>query len=359
MTITNQFLCFRRKHVNMHTLINPNMVLLAREARGFSQSALAAKINSYKTNISRLEHGNSQADEETLMALSAATNYPPRFFLQQGDILPVNLSYRKRRQVAAKLITPVEAQINIIRRHAQFISRSVSRSVPQLTAYEITGLNAPAKAAARVRKKWQIPPGPVSNLVTVLEQQGIMISSFEFGTNSLNSRSMLTDDEYPVIFLNRTMPGDRQRFSLAFELGHLIMHTFCAVPHHRYINHEANLFAAELLMPAKEILKDFKPGITLPLRGELKRKWKVSMIALLYRADDLGLLAPNQKRYLLQQFNNLKIRRREPKQLDIQAEQPQLMQQLLKQFIRKNKITTLQMAALLAVEMDDYQKYYP
>lgn len=342
----------------MQPAVNPNMILLAREARGFSQSALAAKINSYKANICRLEHGGSQVDEQTLLALSGATNYPPQFFMQRGDILPVNLSYRKRKNVPAKLITPIEAQINIICRHVQFITRSVLDQFPQLASFEVNENNTPQKVAALIRRKWKVPPGPVDNLVAILEQQGIIISSFDFGTNRVDSRSMLSDDDYPIIFLNSCLLGDRQRYSLAFELGHLIMHTFCTVPHQRDINHEANLFAAEFLMPAKEIIKDFKPGITLPLLGELKRKWKVSMIALLYRADDLGLLTPSQKRYLLQQFNDQKIRRREPRQLDVPVEQPQLMQQLLKKFIKKNKLTTAQMAALLAVEMDDYRKYY-
>ena len=63
-------------------------------------------------------------------------------------------------------------------------------------------------------------------------------------------------------------------------------------------------------MPPKDIKEDFKPGISIPLLGELIRQWKVSRIALLYRADDLGLLSPNQKRYLVQQFNQLKLRRR-------------------------------------------------
>jgi Zn-dependent peptidase ImmA (M78 family) len=136
------------------------------------------------------------------------------------------------------------------------------------------------------------------------------------------------------------------------------MHTFCIVPHDRDINHEANLFAAELLMPAKDILKDFKDGVTLSLLGELKRKWKVSMIALLYRADDLGLLTPNQKRYLVQQFNDQKIRRREPPQLDVPHENPQLIKRLLADFMGKAKLSVMQLCTVLAIEGDDYLTYY-
>ncbi|MGF2414681.1 helix-turn-helix domain-containing protein [Ferruginibacter sp.] len=342
----------------MNQIVNPQMILLAREARGLTQTELGKKMHLHKANISRLENGNTNVNEETLIALAEATNFPPHFFMQRGDIIPVNLSYRKREQVPVKLINPIEAQINIMRRQAQFITRALGVDLPDLPVYEVDEKHTPAKIAALVRRKWNITTPIIDNLSKVLEDRGIIINSFDFGTERVDSRSMLTDDKYPIIFLNKRLLGDRQRFSLAFELAHLIMHTFTIVPHDRDINHEANLFAAELLMPEKEIIKDFKDGITLPLLGELKRKWKVSMIALVYRADDLGLLTPNQKRYMVQQFNKQKIRRREPQELDVPKENPQLMRQLLTDYMSKTKLGVIQLCMLLAIEASDYLEYY-
>jgi Zn-dependent peptidase ImmA (M78 family)/transcriptional regulator with XRE-family HTH domain len=338
--------------------VNPGMVLLAREARGLTQAELAAKLDTYKATISRLEHRDGKADEKTLAALAHATGYPPHFFLQKGEVLPVNLSYRKKKTVPAKLLSPIEAQINIIRRHVQLVTHATGTPVPGLPVIEVSDKYTPEGIAASVRKKWGILPGPVADLVKVVEGQGVIISSFDFGTERVDSRSMLTDDGHPIIFLNRTLSGDRQRFSLAYELAHLVMHTFCTVPHERDISHEANRFAAAFLLPANDMQKEYEAGVTLPLLGELKRKWKVSMIALLYRADDLGLLSPNQKRYLLQQFNDQKIRRREPPQLDIPAESPKLMRQLLTTCMTKNKLGVSQMCTLLAIEINDYMNYY-
>lgn len=340
------------------TTINPQMILLAREARGLTQTDLAERLNSYKASISRLEHGDGPVNENTLMALAEATHYPPQFFMQKGEILPVNLSYRKRKQVPAKILTPIEAQMNIIRNHVQLIFNGLEKLEIELPLIEVTEKNSPAQIANLVRKSWKVPAGPIENMSRLLEAKGILISNFDFGTDRVDSRSMLTDDNQPIIFLNRNLLGDRQRFSLAFELGHLIMHTFCTVPHDRDINHEANLFAAEFLMPAKDILPDYKDGITLSLLGELKRKWKVSMISLLYRADDLGLLTPNQKRYLVQQFNDQKIRRREPPQLDLPKENPQRIRQLLTELMQRAKLTIFQLCTLLAIEHDDYIAYY-
>lgn len=342
----------------MEQTINPNMVLLAREARGFTQTDLAEKLNTYKAGISRLEHGDTNGDEQILLALSEATNFPPQFFLQKGEIMPVNLSYRKRQNVPAKLITRIEAQMNIIRQHVQVVSKALQVGVPVLPAIDVDEKNTPAKIASLIRRKWNIPPGPVNNLCKIIEEQGVIIINFDFGTERVDSRCMLTDDKQPIIFLNKSLQGDRLRFSLAFELGHLLMHTFTIVPHDRDINHEANVFAAELLMPLKDIEKDFKDGVTLPLLGELKRKWKVSMIALLYRADDMGLLTANQKRYLLQQFNQQKIRRREPQELDIPKENPQLMRRMLAELMNRTKLGMVQICTLLAIDTTDYMEYY-
>lgn len=349
----------------MYKVINPNMILLAREARGFSQSTLGSMLRTGKAGISRLEHGEASVDEETLLALSQAMAFPPQFFLLPGEIMPVNLSYRKRKNVPAKLLTPIEAHINIIRRHVQLVTLAGEQQPPELPVYSVeTGThdrpaaNTPGYIAAQLRKKWNVPVGPVDNMVTLLENHGIIISSFDFGTNRVDSRSILTDGHCPIIFLNKNLLGDRQRFSLAYELGHLIMHSFCIVPHQHDVNHEANLFAAAFLMPQQDIAADFAEGITLPLLGELKRKWKVSMIALLYRADDLGLLTPNQKRYMIQQFNNQKIRRREPPQLDVPPETPQLLRQLFAGIMKKAKLSLPQLCTLLATEHADYIKYY-
>lgn len=126
----------------------------------------------------------------------------------------------------------------------------------------------------------------------------------------------------------------------------------------RNIIHEANAFAAELLMPAKEMKEDFKKGINIGALAELKKKWKVSMIALLYRADDLGFLTANQKRYLVQQFNQLQIRRREPRELDIAIEQPGLLKRWVATYRSQAKLGAVEMAALLCLNVDEFIELY-
>jgi len=337
---------------------NPTMVTLAREARGFTQQELAERINAQKAFISKIEHGELGVTEILLNSISKATSYPINFFFQQGSILPMNLSYRKRKKVPAKVITPIEAKINIVRNNVQYLTRSLDKQAPLIPTFKVTEVNTPQLIAKQVRQCLNLQNPVIDNLAKTVEGQGIIISCFEFGSERVDSRSILTDDGFPIIFLNKSHLGDRLRFSLAFELGHLVMHTYTSVGAEREINHEANLFAAELLMPAEAIANDFKEGVTLPLLAQLKQKWKVSMISLLYRADDLGFLTPNQKRYIIQQFNQAKIRRREPVDLDVIKEEPQLIRQMVIDLCHERNIGLPTLLQLLALELEDYLELY-
>lgn len=338
--------------------VNPNMIVLARESRGWNQAELAERIKMSPTNLSKIERCDIGIQKEVLESIAQETSFPLHFFYQPGTILSGNLSYRKRETVAQKFITPINAQINIIRRHIQFLTTALNIESASIPNFEITDKQTPEKIASKLRQLWNIDSTVIDDVTKTIEDHGIVISTFDFGTERVDSKSILTDDKLPIIFFNKSLLGDRQRFSLAYELGQLIMHTFNVVSPDRDISHEANSFAAEFLMPAKYIKEDFKNGITIPILGELKRKWKISMIALLYRADDLGFLTPNQKRYLIQQFNQLKIRRREPIELDIPPEQPKLIKRWIADYRAKTKLGVIEMAALLCLNVDEFLELY-
>lgn len=335
--------------------VNVAMIILAREARGLAQNELAERIGMSATNLSKIERGDIRISEGSMVAIAAVTGYPLHFFLQQGIPVPENFTFRKRQHVAQKFLSPIHAQANIHRRHVQFLTRALNRTAPGLPNL---GHCTPAEAAIQLRRSWGITTPQIDNLTRLLEAQNIPVVPFDFGTDRVDSRSMHTDDGYPVIFINKALLGDKLRFSLAYELGGLVMHQECTNLLERDLGHEANAFAAEWLMPAEAVKKDFEGGITLPILAGLKKKWKVSMISLLYRADDLGLLTPNQKRYLLQQFNAAGIRRREPVELDVPMEKPSLLKQWISDYRARTGLGTMELAAILCLHVDEFIELY-
>jgi Zn-dependent peptidase ImmA (M78 family) len=131
----------------------------------------------------------------------------------------------------------------------------------------------------------------------------------------------------PVVVLNPIKRDYyRQRFDVAHELGHLIMHGD-AEPGGRIVEEQAHRFASELLLPAAEI-RDLLPatmgGNVWVTLGKLKEQWGVSMQALLYRARRLGRLGDVSYRNAMTTISARGWRRDEPG-LITTIEQPSLL----------------------------------
>lgn len=339
--------------------INPKMVVLARESRGISQRELAEKLGTSPGFICKIETDNKSLPEATFEKVCKFLNYPPEFFYQEGEpFLPMSLNYRKRDHVSAKVLLPLEAHLSIYRLNIEALSQKLKLPVPNVPVLDIKKVGSEEHVAKQLRKFWKMPKGPIENLTELLEANGIIVISFDFGTERVDSRTILTKDGHPIIVVNKLHLADRQRFSLAYELGHLVMHMETQPSYNRDISHEANLFAAGFLLPESEIKKDFEKGVSIALLGELKRKWKVSMIALLYRAVDLGFLTENQKKYMLSQFNQLKIRRREPVDLDFPKEKPLLMRDLILKYKNAHKFSSKELATSLHLELEEFMSKY-
>ncbi len=340
------------------TKLNPKMLTVARESRGLSQLELAEKLNLSPSNVSRMEQDFIEITPANFSAIIGTLNYPEEFFYQEGETLPPALALRKRNIVAQKIMLPVEAQVNIYRLNVEKLLKAISYPEIDLPVLDIEKLESPAEAARKLRKLWKIEKGVINNLTQVLEENGLFVINFDFNTERVDGMSILADSKFPILFSNKRSLGDRQRFTLAYELGHLVMHLKTNPPFTRDISHEANEFAAEFLMPEKDIKGDFKDGVTLNILADLKRKWKLSMQALLYRANDIDVITDNQKRYLINQFNSMNIRRREPAELDIPRENPMKLRDMITKYKHKQKLNVKQLALFFNSNEEEFLEKY-
>jgi Zn-dependent peptidase ImmA (M78 family) len=163
------------------------------------------------------------------------------------------------------------------------------------------------RIAQLVRATWRLPLGPIESMVATAESAGALVYRVDFGTRLLDAVSHWAPDMPPLFFLSDAAPPDRLRFSMAHELGHVIMH---GVPT-REMEREADQFAAEFLMPAREIGPSL-PAIDLSMAAQLKSYWRVAMSALIRRARDLGYITPKRASHLFMQMSSLGYRTTEP-----------------------------------------------
>lgn len=337
--------------------INPKMLALAREARGYSQAELAELSGVSRSNISRFEQDSIQMSDELLAKTLNVLKFHESLYYTNTDILPAAL-YRKRDKVPAKTLVKIDANVNMYQLNIARLLKAMQWDAPKLPLLPVSMTGSPAESAKKLRKLWKLGKGAINNLTEVLEANGVLLLGVDFYTERVDSRSILIEDTYPVIFYNRNLLGDRLRFTLAYETGHLLMHTRTSLSTFNDLSKEANAFAAELLMPKEDILKDLSQQVSIELLAGLKGKWKASMHALLYRAQDLEVISENQKRYIINQFNALKIRRREPKELDLPIEKGHLLRDLITKYRSKQRMNVKQMAQFFHLSEEEFIERY-
>lgn len=339
---------------------NPKMVSIARESRGLSQTELAKKMGVSISNVSRLEFGYVDISE-SINKLSEALNYPTGFFSQTFLIQPPNVHYRKRLTLSPKIIRKADALMNVYRGNIEKMLKTLSFDAANLPIIPENKYASPRKIAAYLRSFWNMSKGAVKDLVTLVEKHGIIVIPFDFETDKIDGRSMMTEDGHPVIFLNKFHPGERQRLTLAHELGHICMHLRTYPTFARDEEAEAFEFASEFLMPETEIRYDLSQRLTLEKLADLKRVWKVSMGAILYWSEKLGAVTHNQSRYLWSQYSGSGYKSGEP--LPINIDNATLVTRLVNTYmdvleLDKNSNGVEEVAKIFCLTVDEFKSRF-
>lgn len=337
--------------------INVELVQVARHLRKMSQTELAKRAGITQGYISKIEQGIKQPDDTNVEKLAEALKLPTSFFYQQDRIygLPVSVHpmFRKKTKVGVKTLDSIQAELNLrimhLRRLIKAVELEAELPLPDFDIDEYQGDTE--EIASLLRRTWLIPRGPIKNLTEYAEKAGVLVIDNEFEGSDIDGVTLVVPGLPPCIFLNPGRPADRRRFTLAHELGHLLMHR---VPTPT-MEDEANAFASALLMPATDIAPQLK-DVTFAKLASLKRIWRVSMAALLMRAKALGKISSNQSSYLWRQM--APYRRKEPEQLDFPAEMPAVFPELIRLHIEELGYSISELATLLHLTVDDITQFY-
>lgn len=308
--------------------INPEKITLAREARGLTQKELSLKLDIVQGTLSKIEQGLQNVSDDLLNKLSEILGFPISFFSLSNKVhSPDVIYFRKRLALPKKTTMKAEARMNIIRIVIERLLENVEITEPDIPSWDVLENGPPKLAAQFLRSKWKIPKGRIDNLTLLMEEKGIIVIPLDFESKKIDGISMLSEKIYPIVFLNSIMPSDRQRLSLAHELGHLVMHFGKLVSFERDLEKEAFEFASEFLVPGIEF-KNLSSPIDLRFLANQKLYWKVSMASLLFRVKDLKMATDNQLRYLWSQMSTLGYKTSEPIEFDIPKENPTMVKDI-------------------------------
>lgn len=294
----------------------------ARRASGMTQGELADKAGVTQAALSRYENGLREPDDEVLAELALALGVTPRFFRHAGTVrgaMAVDAHMRRRATAPATVWKRLEARLNMYRMHASLMSEEVAlradRRIPTFDPIDVD----PGEAARLVRMQWQLPVGPVRNLVRWLESAGCIVIEEPFGTPRVDGMSQWVNG-IPLILLNADAPTDRKRLTAAHELGHLVLHSEEVVEDPEG---QANEFAAEFLMPL-EVIKPQLRNLQASRLPDLKRQWGVSMAALVERSYRAGLMRAEDRTRMYKMFSVRGWRKNEPGSSSLPPESPSL-----------------------------------
>jgi Zn-dependent peptidase ImmA (M78 family)/transcriptional regulator with XRE-family HTH domain len=313
---------------------NPEMLTLARESRGMTQSELASIVGVTQGKISKYELGFLNISAEDLVKIARVLDYPQEFFSQADKVYGLGSSAifnRQRQGVPVAQQKQIQAQVNILRMRIDRLLRGAEivceNSFQPLDIDEYDG-NV-EKIARVTRAAWRLPAGPIANLTHEIERAGGVVVRCTFGTRRIDAAHLWLPGMPPLFFMNSDVSADRYRFTLAHELGHAIMHRYPTGD----IEAEADRFASEFLMPEKDIEHQLA-GMTIQRAAILKPAWKVSMAAIIKRACDLSAISERQYRSLFARLSSLGYRMNEP--IPIAFEQPAAISQLVEVYRREH-----------------------
>ncbi|WP_185226251.1 XRE family transcriptional regulator [Chryseobacterium indologenes] len=338
--------------------ISVDRIKLARESRGLTQATLAQNLSFNQATLSKVEKGLYHVNDEMISELASVLNYKKEFFYKNHEVYPLKHFYfRKNLGTTVINSKKIESIINIFSSNIHDLTESINIEIDlpyvDIEKEEMT----PELLAERVRNYFNLPSGPIRNLVNILEKRGIVVHFFDFNKDlKVSGVSFITPDGIPLIIIDNNIPNSRKVFTIAHELGHLLMHYKGGVMgESRDLEKEANRFASEFLVPLKEIRHELF-NLSDEKLFSLKSYWKVSIQSLIYKAEAAGLMTKDKYRRWVTKINYFGWKTQEPFEFDIET--PTLLPKLFTLHFEDLEYSVEEVQDIFGLTEGEFYKFY-
>lgn len=328
----------------------------ARKRRALSLRALAAQVGVSAQALSKYERGQSMPSSDVLIRLAQALGVTTEWLLRPAAPITLSLPQyrahraRPRQKARAALLEQVRDWLEryfdieaILGRTIPFTLEGVSRRIEAVEEAEAV--------AEALRQAWGLGMDAIPNLTATLEAHGVYVGEVA-AEDGFDALTVWADETKPVMVVRRGVPGDRQRFSLAHELGHLVLALPSDWPD-RTVEAAASRFAAAFLVPRATVtqeLGEHRAHLSLGELHTLKHRYGLSMSAWVRRAQDVGVIAPKTATRLQRLFRARGWHRAEPG-VPYPSEAPQRMRQLVLRALAEEEITERKAKRLLDIPL--------
>lgn len=272
-------------------------LLRARAASGLSQDALGKMTGVSANMIKKYEHNESMPSSSVLIQLSKKLDVRTDYFFRPVNVELNNVEYRKRSTTPKKLLKRIHADVlDQAERWSQLSNLWPNFPVERFKQPDglpsvISSIDEVEVFAESIRNIWALGMNPIPDLIDLIESKGILVIVTDVEQEAKFDGLQAEIAGQPIIVVSANWSGDRQRFTLAHELGHLLVHGRLSAD----LDEEkvCNRFASAFLLPKVAFIEHFgnkRHNLEVRELYLLKHEFGVSMSACLYRAKDLGVI---------------------------------------------------------------------
>lgn len=334
----------------------------ARKAAGLSLRDLGERVGVSHTAIKKYEDGIAMPSSDILIGLSRALNLRTEYFFRPEPVALEGIEYRKCSSLPKKRLDAITHEvIDQIERRIELENLFPQPPVKAFTTVagldsSITAMDQIEEVAERVREAWELGFDPIPDLIDVLETHGIRVFMIDADADNKFDGLAARVAGMPIVVVGRHWPGDRQRFTLAHELGHLMLEGQLSDDQNEEM--ACDRFAGAFLFPRASVLQEMgehRNAIELKELELLKEEFGLSMSGILYRARDLGIISPVYRDEQAKLFRIKGWRLKEPGR-DYPTEKAHIFEQLVFHALAEEYIGESKAAELMNMSLIQFRR---
>ncbi len=323
-----------------------NRIKQMRLAKGFSLEALAKAMEGAVTKqaLSKYEKGLAKPTATVAVRLAAALGVKTLQLWEEPAVTVEFVAYRRLSRLGKKEQVRIEAlTTKTLEDRCRLQGKlGLESSFEQIIShYPIYKIEEAEHAAAGMRKQWNLGVDAIHDLTGILEDRLIHVLELdaqrEFDGISAIAKNKSGRIIAGAVTSRKVVAGERQRMNLAHELGHLVLKPTKGCDEEK----AAFRFAGAFLLPEESLKREIgerRSNIQLAELLALKRRFKVSIQAVLYRMLDLDVISESLYKQWAITISQQRWRKQEPE--SITPEKSDWLNRMLSRALAEGIITT-------------------
>ncbi|MCF6296063.1 MAG: XRE family transcriptional regulator [Flavobacteriaceae bacterium] len=339
----------------------------ARKIAGLSLQELSNKMSNEvtKQSLSKYEKGLMKPSPKVLLLLSRSLSVNPDFFLKSNIVNFKAISFRKRTSLSKK------EEESILEKAKKYYENYLEIEnilgikndfINPLEKLKINDFSDLDEAAKQLRDFWNLGTQPISNIIEMLESNGIKVFLID-DNEKIDGIASLIKNGSPLIIVNKgDKPLERIRFTIIHELAHVLLKFNSNIKvNSKLIEKMCHYFASCFLIPGEVLIKMIggkRRYIKIEELITIKNYFGISLRAIIYRLKQIGVITENYHRRWSIWLSKTYGAKYEPGNY-IGVEGPYRFIQLINRALSEELISISKAASLSNVPIHKFKKIEP